>query len=220
MQSSSAGGASVFTDAFKSAVDLFVADEKAFNVLADTPVNYHYNHPESNLYYATKPVLELRPLKIGTTVYGTLAEYLLAYETKRVSINENQATEAKIPPLTASDCLEKVNWGPPFLAPFTLDTASCEFETSGASSGDTLAKKLERWHCAASKLGALLNRQETMYERLMQPGECVVFDNTRILHGRRAFTAEDTGKPRWLRGAYVDKDPYLSKLRVLNYKLG
>ena len=187
-------------------------------MLADTPVNYHYKHPDSNLYHATKPVLELRPLRIGTDIYGTLAEYLLAYESKRVSINKSRATDEMMPPLEVSDCLEKVNWGPPFLAPFTLDHMSREFEANEAPSGDTLAKKVERWHGAASKLGALLNRPETMYERLMKPGECVIFDNTRVLHGRKAFTAEDTGKPRWLRGTYVDKDPYLSKLRVHKLK--
>ena len=187
---------------------------------AYTPVNYHYRHPESNLYLATKPVLELRPLRVGGTVYNTLTEYLLAYESRRNAINVAQNTDINIPPLGVSDCLQKVNWGPPFLAPFKLDQASFEFDYNDASKGDTLVKKVERWHNAARKLGALLSRQETIYERLMKPGECVIFDNTRVLHGRRAFAAEDTGKPRWLRGTYVDKDPFLSKLRVLKWRLG
>jgi gamma-butyrobetaine dioxygenase len=45
----------------------------------------------------------------------------------------------------------------------------------------------------------------------MEPGECVIFDNRRILHARTAFA----GGERWLRGAYLDDDPYLSKMRVL-----
>ena len=50
---------------------------------------------------------------------------------------------------------------------------------------------------------------------MMKPGECVLFDNRRVLHARKAFEVADAGKERWLRGAYLDKDPFVSKLRVL-----
>ena len=46
-------------------------------------------------------------------------------------------------------------------------------------------------------------------------GECVLFDNRRVLHARKAFDVGDMGKERWLRGAYVDRDPYESKMRLL-----
>jgi hypothetical protein len=220
IQSSSVGGASVFADAFKSAVDLFHTDEDAFNLLAKTPVNFQYKHPDSNLYYATKPVLELRPLRIGDTTYGTLSAFLEAWETNRSLVNKFRPFDAVIPALGVADCLEKVNWGPPFQAPFTLDEESMEQASAVMPSGESLSRKVERWHDAAKKLGALLHRSEAMYERLMKPGECVLFDNTRVLHGRKAFDASDAGKARWLRGTYVDKDPYLSKLRVLGNKFG
>lgn len=58
-----------------------------------------------------------------------------------------------------------------------------------------------------------------VYERMMKPGECVLFDNRRVLHARKAFEVGDAGKERWLRGAYLDKDPFLSKLQVLKHKL-
>lgn len=54
----------------------------------------------------------------------------------------------------------------------------------------------------------------------MKPGECVIFDNRRVLHARKAFEVGDQGKERWLRGAYIDKDPFLSKLKVLNDRYG
>lgn len=47
IQSASSGGASVFADAYKAAVDLFHTDIEAFDILATVPVNYHYNHPDS-----------------------------------------------------------------------------------------------------------------------------------------------------------------------------
>lgn len=206
----------MFTDAYKAAVDLHSTNPEAFDTLATTPVNYHYNHPKSNLYHATKPVIELRPLRIGKTTYNTLTEFLEAWKRNQSLINEYRSGDALVPDLNVIDCLEKVNWGPPFLAPFTLQEESLEQAAlSRHSCRESLNQKVDAWHSAAQKLKALLHRREAMHERLMQPGECVLFDNTRVLHGRKAFDVQDAGKSRWLRGTYVDKDPYLSKLRVL-----
>ena len=47
---------------------------------------------------------------------------------------------------------------------------------------------------------------------------CVIFDDGRVLHGRKAFQVADVGKDRWLRGAYVDKDPFMSNSRALAYR--
>jgi gamma-butyrobetaine dioxygenase len=213
IQSSSSGGASVFVDAYKSAIQLLSSDVEAFNTLASIPVNYHYNHPDSNLYHTTKPVFELRPLRIGDATYRTMAEYLEAWRQK-------QAEGVVLPNITAADCLEKINWGPPFQAPFSLQEQSAQPAHASANPREALNLKVERWHDAARKFNCLLHRAESLHERLMKPGECVLFDNTRVLHARRAFDAGDIGKARWLKGGYVDKDPYLSKLRVLRGMLG
>ncbi len=45
-----------------------------------------------------------------------------------------------------------------------------------------------------------------------RPGDCVVFDNRRVLHGREAF--EPGGGERHLRGCYVDRDDLFSRLRI------
>ncbi len=45
------------------------------------------------------------------------------------------------------------------------------------------------------------------------PGDCVIFDNRRVLHGRAAFEP-GTGE-RHLRGCYVDRDDLYSRLRIL-----
>ena len=47
----------------------------------------------------------------------------------------------------------------------------------------------------------------------LRPGDCVIFDNRRVLHGREAF--EDGGAGRRLRGCYVDRDDLYSRLRML-----
>ena len=51
----------------------------------------------------------------------------------------------------------------------------------------------------------------------LQAGELLVFDNRRVLHGRAAFDPA-TGR-RHLQGCYVDRDPLLSRIRVLERAL-
>lgn len=52
----------------------------------------------------------------------------------------------------------------------------------------------------------------------LNEGECVIFDNRRVLHARRAFDEQgDKGEiVRWLKGAYVDGDAIWDRWRVVN----
>jgi hypothetical protein len=52
----------------------------------------------------------------------------------------------------------------------------------------------------------------------MNEGDCVIFDNRRVLHARRAFDASKG--ERWLKGAYVDGDVFFSRVRVLEDRFG
>ena len=206
----------MFADAFKAAADLYDSDRGAFDILSTFPVNYHYKHIDSNLYTATKPVFDTRPLRVGGKTYPTVAEFLKAWEERRQQVF--QATGTEVPSLGVVDVLEKINWGPPFMAPFSLDQESLELARTLLPAHESLGNKVDAWHAAAQKFSALLDRPQVLHERLMQPGTCVLFNNTRVLHSRRAFSADDAGKPRWLRGTYVDRDPFFSKLRVLRSK--
>jgi gamma-butyrobetaine dioxygenase len=96
--------------------------------------------------------------------------------------------------------MEAVNWAPPFQAPFNHTEGDVAF-----------AKSVREWHEAAQTFRDLTEMNNSVYRRQMQPGVCVIFDNRRVLHARTAFA----GGERWLRGAYLDDDPYLSKMRVL-----
>jgi hypothetical protein len=66
----------------------------------------------------------------------------------------------------------------------------------------------------AKLLETLLNEPEAVYERKMEPGECVLFDNRRVMHGRNAFDAQGGGS-RWLRGAYIRAEDFFSKASQL-----
>ena len=51
----------------------------------------------------------------------------------------------------------------------------------------------------------------------LAPGEGFIVDNTRVLHGRNAYSGAGT---RWLQGCYADKDGLLSTLAVLEAQVG
>ena len=50
-------------------------------------------------------------------------------------------------------------------------------------------------------------------------GECVVFDNLRVLHGRKGFGFRENGE-RTIQGGYVDWDEVRSKINILKLVLG
>jgi gamma-butyrobetaine dioxygenase len=100
--------------------------------------------------------------------------------------------------------LHRVNWSPPFQAPFE------------ARIGGESQTALRNYLAAAHAYEKLLSQEENLFEYRLNEGECVIFDNRRVLHARRAFDA--TKGERWLKGAYVDDDVFFSKLRVLEEK--
>ncbi|KAI0157865.1 Clavaminate synthase-like protein [Hypoxylon sp. FL1284] len=97
-------------------------------------------------------------------------------------------------------------WSPPF-----QDSTQQLEKTEGGS------RYHRRWLAAATEFRRLLEEERWTYEYKMQPGECVVFDNLRVLHGRRMFNTASGS--RWLKGAYVADDVFRSKLAVLSPEL-
>lgn len=59
----------------------------------------------------------------------------------------------------------------------------------------------------------LLREPQFEFSFRLEAGDCEVFDNRRVLHGRQEFFPQSG--PRLLEGCYVDTDDYLSRLRVL-----
>lgn len=213
IRSSAAGGASLFTDSLRSASDLLDADTGAFNSLANNTVNFHYNHPSSALYHQSRRVLEVDGVSYRGGVQNMLAAYSL--NKHRAAFPEKNQIE-EVDDIQPMEHVLAVSWSPPFQAPFGRRIAQNE----PMQPLDLTSERLHAWHSAAQKFNQLIHRPEMIYERMMKPGECVLFDNRRVLHARKAFEVGDVGKERWLRGAYLDKDPYMSKLRVLQHQLG
>ena len=69
------------------------------------------------------------------------------------------------------------------------------------------------YYAAYRRLGEIINDPASEVGFRLNPGDCFVIDNTRVLHARKAFSGAGT---RWLQGCYADMDGLLSRLAVLN----
>jgi gamma-butyrobetaine dioxygenase len=72
---------------------------------------------------------------------------------------------------------------------------------------------LDTYYPAFCRFGRMLQEDRYMMRFLMKAGECMVFDNHRIVHGRSAYSAESGS--RYLRGCYTDRGEMRSTYRAL-----
>lgn len=132
-------------------------------------------------------------------LFDVLASFPVAFHYR----NDNQRYLHSHPTIAlhpSSGEIRAVNYSPPFQAPFAVHTAAGE-------TGAAFPTFLEALRVFAQLL------ERNVYEKRPEPGECIVFDNRRVVHGRQAFDAD--GGDRWLRGAYVDADAVRSTERLL-----
>lgn len=87
--------------------------------------------------------------------------------------------------------VESVWWSPPFQIPFAAKDADFPL------------------YKAAKAFQHTLEHEKNVFEYKMKAGECVVFDNWRVLHGRNHFNTA-SGK-RWLKGTYVADSVYTAR---------
>jgi gamma-butyrobetaine dioxygenase len=73
--------------------------------------------------------------------------------------------------------------------------------------------EVAEWYAAYFELLALLEAPGAQVVFRLEPGDLVAFDNTRVLHGRTAFSGAGD---RRLQGCYADLDGVLSTLAVLS----
>lgn len=99
-----------------------------------------------------------------------------------------------------------------------------ELDAHGAVSGVTISQHmadvfdlpqdfLDRYYPAFRRFGRMLRRDRYLMRFRLEAGECIVFDNHRIVHGRDAYSA--TSGSRYLRGCYADRGELRSTYRAL-----
>ncbi|TPX36161.1 hypothetical protein SmJEL517_g01655 [Synchytrium microbalum] len=115
----------------------------------------------------------------------------LEYHHPTISIPSNPNTPV-VDPLT-------VYYAPPFQGPLQIP-------------GGLAAQA--KFFTAFKEFEDILQRPDMVYERRLDPGDCVIFGNRRVLHGRTEFDSM-TGE-RHLKGAYVDWDDFKDRTRVLD----
>jgi gamma-butyrobetaine dioxygenase len=103
--------------------------------------------------------------------------------------------------------IRKVFWSPPFQGPFNLNGGML-------SSYGTLNFRL--YTTGLKEFAARIEAPKNIYEYRLNEGECVIFDNTRVLHARTAF--DISSGERWLKGAYLDGDVWRSRQLVMDRK--
>ncbi len=77
-------------------------------------------------------------------------------------------------------------------------------------------EKLDIYYAARKKISELYNSEEFRIEFKLLPGDLLMMDNHRLLHGRTAYDANE-GK-RFLQGCYIDYDSTEGKLKHLKRK--
>ncbi|KAL4927089.1 putative Gamma-butyrobetaine hydroxylase subfamily [Aspergillus undulatus] len=106
-------------------------------------------------------------------------------------------------PFSTDGDVKAVNYSPPFQGPLQSVTTGSKLEIA--------QQKLEME--ALNFFANSLERKDQVFELKLEPGECVIFENRRVVHARRQFNT--ASGERWLAGAYLDSDELLSRFRVL-----
>ena len=77
-------------------------------------------------------------------------------------------------------------------------------------------EKLELYYSARKKISELYNSDNYKIEFKLQPGDLLMMDNYRLLHGRTTYEANEGN--RFLQGCYIDYDSTEGKLKHLKRK--
>jgi len=77
-------------------------------------------------------------------------------------------------------------------------------------------EKLELYYSARKKISEIYNSDNYKIEFKLQPGDLLMMDNHRLLHGRTTYDANEGN--RFLQGCYIDYDSTEGKLKHLKRK--
>lgn len=91
---------------------------------------------------------------------------------------------------------------------------------SAAAITDVPFEFMQDFYAAYRTLGGIIDDPANQLQFKLDPGECFLVDNSRVLHARSAFELNATNSSgaggRWLQGCYPDRDGLLSTLSVLD----
>ena len=71
--------------------------------------------------------------------------------------------------------------------------------------------KTKKFYEAIKEFDLIANNKEYQWRHVLKPGELLIFNNWRILHGRGSFSGE-----RKMSGCYINKEDFDSSCRIHN----
>ncbi|WP_227819869.1 TauD/TfdA family dioxygenase [Marinobacterium aestuarii] len=88
---------------------------------------------------------------------------------------------------------------------------------SAAAFTDVPYADMEAYYAAYRRFGEIIDDPAMAVRFRLNPGECFVVDNTRVMHARTEFSGQGM---RHFQGCYADRDSLLSRLATLRETLG
>jgi gamma-butyrobetaine dioxygenase len=142
--------------------------------------------------------------------YHILQEAKTTYHYKNAGKHYQHSHPTIVLESKASQLMSHVNWSPPFQAPFGHEDRPLLHPDGRTSRSATVFRRHVE---ALKKFQDIIEREDNIFEYKMNEGECVIFNNRRVLHARRAF--DESSGERWLKGAYLDTDTFKNQYRLL-----
>ena len=137
----------------------------------------------------------LRLKKENKRYFNLLSKYCSRFEFKR---KKNAHLKSRFPMIALSPDgeLTAVHFNNRSIAPIT----------------DVPYNDMTNYYKAYRKFSSIIDDPAMALTFKLNPGECFILDNTRVLHARTAYSGRGS---RWLQGCYVDKDGLLSTISTL-----
>ena len=137
----------------------------------------------------------LRLKKENNNYFNLLSKYSSRFEFKG---KKNVHLKSRFPMITLSPDgeISAVHFNNRSIAPIT----------------DVPYNDMSNYYKAYRKFSSIIDSSTMAFTFKLNPGECFILDNTRVLHARTAYSKTGT---RWLQGCYVDKDGLLSTISTL-----
>jgi len=137
----------------------------------------------------------LRLKKENKRYFNLLSKYCSRFEFKR---KKNAHLKSRFPMIALSPDgeLTAVHFNNRSIAPIT----------------DVPYNDMTNYYKAYRKFSSIIDDPAMALTFKLNPGECFIVDNTRVLHARTAYSGKGS---RWLQGCYVDKDGLLSTILTL-----
>jgi gamma-butyrobetaine dioxygenase len=113
----------------------------------------------------------------------------------------------------ADESVDLETWAPVIECDVRGSMSTVRFNTRSALPSPTPAEQVSEWYLAYATFARLIREPRFIVDVSLQPGDLILFDNRRVLHGRSGY--DPRAGARHLQGCYADVDSLRSRIAVL-----